>query len=674
MMEDTSLIVSDVSKVYHRYNNLFERVIKWFGLSTNKTEKTKVLNRINLTVAKGECIALVGENGAGKSTLLKIIAKTLTPSEGQVHTSGKVAAILELGLGFNPELTGKENIFLVGSTLGLSRKQILELEDWIINFSELGEYYDRPLRIYSSGMQARLAFSVATAYKPDILIIDEALSVGDTYFQHKSFARIKELRKQGTTLLFVSHDKGAVQLLCDRALLIENGTVIKDGAPEEVFDFYNALISDKEELNIEQKKSGSKVVTSSGTKEVEFEEINLINQNGIKTDTVKVGENITVELLIRVNESIEQLVLGFGVKDRLGQMLFGTNTMHTSQTLNNLIKGEVRRCKVNFVAAYGVGSYSLHLSMIESESHIEKNFQWLDNAFVFNVVNHDKEYFIGSQWNPVTFKFDTVKQSRSFIKDSINIVDVGCRWGITEKFKGLKEAYFIGFDPDEEECNKLQKLSDSQGINSKFVPYALDSSSKNRNIYITEEPACSSFYKPISEIYKDYSSLKCITPVKESSISCITLDDWCENNHLDYIDYLKIDVQGAELDVLKGATKVLQSVNILELEVEFNRLYENQCLFHEVDAYLRKQGFVLWKFNNLVHYSKVNKVLNEKEGIGVYFNDELQRVNYTSGQLYWADAIYIRAELNSGDHNNTEEIKRLTPLLNVLGLEEIVAI
>jgi len=193
-------------------------------------------------------------NGAGKSTLLKVITGTIQPTSGQVILSGKVAAMLELGMGFHPEFTGRQNVVMASQLLGLSDSEIKDLMPSIEAFAEIGSYIDEPVRTYSSGMQARLAFSVATAVRPDILIVDEALSVGDTYFQHKSFDRIREFRKQGTTLLIVSHDKQAIQAVCDRAILLKSGRLAMEGRPEEVMDFYNASLADYQGQTIEQKK------------------------------------------------------------------------------------------------------------------------------------------------------------------------------------------------------------------------------------------------------------------------------------------------------------------------------------------------------------------------------------------------------------------------------------
>lgn len=212
-----------------------------------------MLQDINFTVNPGEAVGIIGINGAGKSTLLKMITGTSQPTKGNVHISGRVAALLELGMGFHPDFTGRQNVYMAGQLMGLHADDISKLMPKIEAFAEIGDYLDSPVRLYSSGMQMRLAFSVATSIRPDVLIVDEALSVGDDYFQHKSFERIRDFRRQGTTLLIVSHDKQAIQSMCDRAILLNAGRIEMEGEPEAVMDYYNALLAAKQNQKVEQK-------------------------------------------------------------------------------------------------------------------------------------------------------------------------------------------------------------------------------------------------------------------------------------------------------------------------------------------------------------------------------------------------------------------------------------
>ena len=236
--------VTDLGKAYKRYPNRWARLREWLTPgSLPRHQAHWVMRGISFTVAPGEAVGIIGNNGAGKSTLLKIITGATQASEGTVETTGRVAALLELGMGFHPDFTGRQNVFMAGQLLGHSVALLHQHFSAIEAFAEIGDYIDQPVRTYSSGMQVRLAFSVATAIRPDILIVDEALSVGDAYFQHKSFARIRQFRDQGTTLLFVSHNPGAVKTLCNRAILLDQGIMARDGAPDDVLDYYNAVIA-----------------------------------------------------------------------------------------------------------------------------------------------------------------------------------------------------------------------------------------------------------------------------------------------------------------------------------------------------------------------------------------------------------------------------------------------
>ena len=239
-----AITVTNLGKAYKNYPDRLSRLKEWLDPQHRPRHQLHwVLQDINFVVRPGEAVGIVGINGAGKSTLLKMITGTTSPTSGSIQVNGRVAALLELGMGFHPEFTGRQNVYMAGQLLGHSVEEITRLMPSIEAFAEIGDYIDQPVRVYSSGMQMRLAFSVATACRPDVLIVDEALSVGDAYFQHKSFDRIREFRKQGTTLLIVSHDKQSIQSICDRAILLNKGKLAMEGEPEAVMDNYNAMLA-----------------------------------------------------------------------------------------------------------------------------------------------------------------------------------------------------------------------------------------------------------------------------------------------------------------------------------------------------------------------------------------------------------------------------------------------
>lgn len=406
------LEVRGLGKAYRRYSSELYRMLFWFGLPVKPLKEHWVLRDVSFAISPGEAIGIVGENGAGKSTLLRLITGTQRPTTGQVHINGRIGAILELGMGFNPEFTGRQNAHNGLGLMGFSPGEIKGVMTELEAFAEVGEYFDQPLRTYSSGMQMRVAFAVVTAFRPDILIVDEALSVGDSYFQHKSFDRIREFQKEGTTLLIVSHDRNSIQSLCDRAILLEKGSIIKDGNPEGLFDFYNALIAEKENSTIEVKQlKDGKAQTSSGTGEARVEEIALYNSKGKVAEFVGVGEDVELRIKVKVYKAVETLVLGYSIKDRLGQVLYGTNTWHTEQVINHPQAGDEYRFVIAFPSNLGVGSYSVQVALVDSDTHLTANYEWRDLALVFNVINIDKKTFVGSMWNEPTITIEHATRS-----------------------------------------------------------------------------------------------------------------------------------------------------------------------------------------------------------------------------------------------------------------------
>lgn len=396
------ITVTDLGKAYKKYPTRWARLAEWL-LPGSKTrhELTWVLQNINFTVSPGEAVGIVGMNGAGKSTLLKMITGTTIPTTGSVEITGRVAALLELGMGFHPDFTGRQNVYMAGQLLGLNVEEINRLMPEVESFAEIGEYIDQPVRMYSSGMQMRLAFSVATAQRPDVLIVDEALSVGDAYFQHKSFDRIRKYRDQGTTLLLVSHDKGSIQAICDRAVLLNSGKVAMEGDPESVMDFYNAMLADRENHKVEQiKRDDGSVQTISGTGDVTLLSAQLLNSDEQPIEMASVGQQVTLRIGLKCLRSVDDLVVGYLIKDRLGQPVFGTNTFHHKQVLRNLSEGNEVTIEFSFQLNMGEGSYSVAVAMHGDDTHVARNYEWRDQLLVFSIVNTSVESFVGVAWMP----------------------------------------------------------------------------------------------------------------------------------------------------------------------------------------------------------------------------------------------------------------------------------
>ena len=372
-MSETVIKVTDVTKVYKLYNKPIDRLKEGLSLR-HKSFHTDhfALNKINLEVHKGECVGIIGTNGSGKSTLLKIITGVLNPTSGNVKIDGKISALLELGAGFNMEYTGVENIYLNGTMMGFSKEEMDGRINDIIEFAEIGDFINQPVKTYSSGMFARLAFAVAINVDPDILIVDEALSVGDIFFQAKCFRKFNEFKERGKTILFVSHDLSSILKYCDRSLLINNGNQISCGPSREVVDIYKKILANQydENENAETsegedgensadisestKNDGAKTFSDRlwresmvenvncveyGDKDAEIVDYAIIDSKGNIGSTVDKGTRFTIKYKVHFNKTIDNPIFTFTVKDRKGTAITGSNTMLEGKTLEKVEEG-----------------------------------------------------------------------------------------------------------------------------------------------------------------------------------------------------------------------------------------------------------------------------------------------------------------------------------------------
>ncbi len=363
-MSNNVIEVKHVDKVYKLFDSNKARVADTLGLTRKKNYKEHyALKDMNFEVKKGECVGLIGTNGSGKSTILKIITGVLSPTKGEVNVDGRISALLELGAGFNQEYTGIENIYLNGTMLGYSKEEIDEKLDDILSFADIGEFVFQPVKTYSSGMFVRLAFAVAINIDPEILIVDEALSVGDVFFQAKCYKKFEEFKEAGKTILFVSHDLGAISKYCDRAILINKGDKIAEGTPKDMIDIYKKILVGQEpvlrskvedaeaavaEVEASSKASeSSKGVDSEGTdtnwksnyqlnpnvneygdgraKIVDFA---VIDENGTYTNAIMKGSTFTVKSKVHFNTDIENPIFTLTFKTIKGIDVTGTNTMY----------------------------------------------------------------------------------------------------------------------------------------------------------------------------------------------------------------------------------------------------------------------------------------------------------------------------------------------------------
>jgi len=400
-----AIVASGLSKAYRRYARPWHRLVEWLGGRRVRHEDFWALRDVSFSVAPGESVGIIGLNGAGKSTLLKILTGTTQPTRGAVSVEGRTAALLELGMGFHPDFSGRQNVLVAGQLMGLTVAEVATLMPEIEAFAEIGEHITQPVRTYSTGMAVRLAFSVATAARPDVLIVDETLSVGDAYFAHKCIRRIQEFREAGTTVLFVSHDPAAVKTLCARALLLDGGRLIQDGPPDLVLDYYNALIAKREasQAILQSEGERGRVTTRSGTFEARVAEIDLLDAHGRPARAFTVGDPATVRSRIEFRATVAAPTIGILIRDRLGNDVFGTNTFHVAPISGTYGAGEVLVADFEVPLNLGTGTYTLTVAVHGDATHLVDNYDWWDKVIAFEVVPGSQPFFIGSAWLPVRF-------------------------------------------------------------------------------------------------------------------------------------------------------------------------------------------------------------------------------------------------------------------------------
>jgi len=369
----------------------------------------EALKGVSFSLKKGEVLGIIGPNGAGKSTLLKILTGILIPDKGKISINGRITALLELGTGFNFELTGIENIYLNGIFLGMSKEEIDQKLEKIIDFSELGEFIFEPLKTYSSGMIMRLAFSIAIHADPDCFIVDEALAVGDAHFQQKCINKIKEFKKSGGSIIFVSHDMNAVRILCDRVILLNKGNILDEGEPEKVTNSYNLLLA---KLNdTEEKISLNNKNKSYGTFEAKIEKVNI---KGVTSNTniIASGEEALLEIEIKSFKDIKDATIGFLIRDRFGQDIFGVNTQLIKRKIS-LKKNQKYKAIFKFPLNLAPGKYTLTVAIHKGELHSDGCYHWVDNISQFQIAGFKNNIFTGLVYLPIKdFKLESKIQNK----------------------------------------------------------------------------------------------------------------------------------------------------------------------------------------------------------------------------------------------------------------------
>ena len=408
-MDNIAIQVTNVEKVYKLYDKPSDRIKEALGLGRGKHHtEHHALKGVDLTIRQGECVGIIGTNGSGKSTILKIITGVLNPTRGDVVVNGRISALLELGAGFNMEYNGIENIYLNGTMIGFSEKEIDEKMDAILEFADIGEYVYQPVKTYSSGMFVRLAFAVAINIEPDILIVDEALSVGDVFFQAKCYHKFEEFKEMGKTIVFVSHDLSSISKYCDRVVLLNQGTKLGEGRPKEMIDIYkqvlvgqyaapeaeNGRLLDDEDLRraaaggstaangaravgdaaaADHTQTGGGTVENPelleyGSKKAVIEEYYITDDKDTRTSAILKGNMFTIHMRVKMMEDIQAPIFAFTIKNVRGTEITGTNTMFEKAFLESVAAGE--KCEVAFTQRMNLqgGDYLLSLGVTGYEN------------------------------------------------------------------------------------------------------------------------------------------------------------------------------------------------------------------------------------------------------------------------------------------------------------------
>jgi lipopolysaccharide transport system ATP-binding protein len=397
MGEEVAISLKNVSKAYKRYARPVDRLKEILLPGNSYVQEFWALQDINLEVKTGETLGIIGQNGSGKSTLLQIIAGTLTPTTGEVWVNGRVSALLELGSGFNPEFTGRQNVFFNGRILGLSQEEIADKFDDIAAFAEIGDFIDQPVKTYSSGMVVRLAFAVVANTEPKILIVDEALAVGDAKFQARCMKRIRQLKEQGVTILFVSHDSSSVKMLCQRTALMNHGRILELGNPKDVVNHYIALLSsDHAQIDAEELTNNSSednfinadqdgLLHRHGNKLAVINSVKLTKIDGSEIKTkLETGTVFNLVVSMEAKAELSDLVIGISIRNLMGVVVYGTNTQLMNIKFPRINNKQQVTANFQMPCDLNRGTYTVTVG-IHSEEGL--SYDWIDELVVFEVIN-----------------------------------------------------------------------------------------------------------------------------------------------------------------------------------------------------------------------------------------------------------------------------------------------
>lgn len=407
MSTEIVIKVTDVSKTFllpHEKHTSLKSALIHLRRRKKGYEKQQVLNDISFEVKKGEFFGVIGRNGNGKSTLLKLLAGIYTPDKGIIGINGKLTPFIELGVGFNPELSGRENVFLNGALLGFNRTEMHAMYNDIVEFAELERFMDQKLKNYSSGMQVRLAFSIAIRAKSDILLIDEVLAVGDVNFQKKCMEVFEDLKREGRTIIFISHSMGYVRQFCDRVAVLDKGKIIYDGNTEKAIDTYNRLNLEQERTRTEIENKGQSDVERLGNGKATLTKYEILDHNGKETVELVTDKEFTARLVITANETVKNCATGVMFRKDPGTNLFGVNSFTSGYPIKEIKKGETIEVAFNERLPLNPGVYYVSFEVATMLSTGYEDIDYLVNAFKINVVGPKAYWAIVSSTPKITIK------------------------------------------------------------------------------------------------------------------------------------------------------------------------------------------------------------------------------------------------------------------------------
>ena len=422
-MSEIAIAVDHVSKMYKLYDKPMDRLKESLGLSRQKKYKEHfALDDVSFQVHQGETVGIIGTNGSGKSTILKIITGVLNPTAGEVRVNGRISALLELGAGFNGEYSGIENVYLNGTMIGFYREEIDAKMDDILSFADIGEFVHQPVKTYSSGMFVRLAFAVAINIEPEILIVDEALSVGDVFFQAKCYRKFEEFKEMGKTILFVSHDLSSIGKYCDRVVLLNQGHKLAEGGAKDMVNLYRKVLvnqldddeaenpgenmeSAPEEDSLQKEKLNlNPEVLEYGSKLAEIVDFGIYDHTGLITNAIDKGQQFSVKMKVKFNDDISEPIFAFTIKDLKGTEITGTNTMYENSPVTPKKAGDIQEITFTQMMSLEAGEYMLCLGCTGYRNGDFTVFHRLYDVCNLTVITDKKAVGYFDMFSKVTLK------------------------------------------------------------------------------------------------------------------------------------------------------------------------------------------------------------------------------------------------------------------------------